>query len=151
MAENAQRDEQIREVDGEVVDAALDEVIVAGDPRHGVHSPLLPERDALGVHREPTPEEVFGSPDPVEAQVDLPESDLEGADGRRGAAVRTLTRPVAETPEQVFAEDAVEQLKAAEAVGEAAPEDVAEAEAHRAELEARERDAADGVSTRTSG
>lgn len=100
----ADSDALVESPEGDVVAANLDEVIAPGDPRHGVHDPLPLERDALGVHREPTPAEVFG--DPVQ-QVDLPEADLEDASGHRGAVVRTLS-PGQHTPEQVFAGDALE-------------------------------------------
>lgn len=103
--DNIKRDENT----GDVVEANLDEVIKVGDERHGVHDPLPPERDALSVHAGQTPEEVFGTPDPGQS-VDYPESDLEGADGRRGPVVRTVTDSgVTSTPEQVFTEVAVQE------------------------------------------
>lgn len=133
----------------EVTEAKLDEVIQVGDERHGVHDPLPPDRDALGVHREPTPEEAFaeeGGYELVDQSVTLPESDLEGEDGRRGPVVRTVTQSgVTSTPEQAFAEVAVKQ---AEAESDA---DAVQA-ARQAKAEADENaKAEDGQPSRSSG
>ena len=119
--------------EGEVVSATLDEVITVGDERHGVHNPLPLDRDALGVHKAPSPEQAFASGD-LESkaraydlenpQVDLPESDLDGESGHRGAVVRTLT-PGQGTPEQAFAAESADpdyQARANEAAREPSTE-----------------------------
>lgn len=131
---------------GDVVEVNVDEVIVAGDPRHGVHDPLPPERDSLAVHAGKTPEQIFGTPSLEERTVTLPESDLDGADGRRGPVVRTVTDSgVTATPEQVFTDIAV-----AEAVESDDSEAVAKAEAAKADADAKAK-ADDGAGSRNSG
>ncbi len=133
---------KVNENTGDVVEVQLDEVIEVGDERHGVHDPLPPERDALAIHKDPTPEEVFGTPNP-ESNVDLPESDLEGADGRRGPVVRTVTDSgVTSTPEQVFTEVAVSQADSPDEANAAA----------KAKSDADKKASADdGKSSRNSG
>jgi hypothetical protein len=56
---------------GDVEKVNVDEVILPGDPRHGVHNPTGGPSDALDVHDAETPNEVSGDEAP---QVDVPES-----------------------------------------------------------------------------
>lgn len=86
---------------GEVTSVELDEKILPGDPRHGVHNPEVGQRDALSVHdAEPVVEAV---------QVDLPESDLP----ERPPLVRELTdEQVEATQVQPVVEDKPAKKKA---------------------------------------
>lgn len=148
MADETQNEVKRDETTGDVVEAKVDEVITPGDPRHGVHGVLPPERNALEVHAGKTPEEIFaadGGYEVKDTSVSLPESDLEGADGRRGPVVRNVTNSgvVDVTPEQQFAEVAVE-----EAAGDAEAE--SKAAAAKAKADAA-KSADDGKSSRTSG
>lgn len=146
MSDETQNTIKRDEATGDVVEAQVDEVIQPGDPRHGVHGVLPPERDALSVQAEKTPEEIFAGEDGVQATAgaDLPESDLEGADGRRGPVVRNVTTSgvVDVTPEQVFTAVEVDEAET--------DEDREAAEAAKAEADALA-EGDDGGSSRTSG